>query len=541
LENNSHILILAAGDIRNKFAFVKNNCTSPALIPVNTRPLASYVLNRLHKLSSATKHLVIDESARNEVESELRSILNETSTRIHCVQPTQSSIETLSLAIKGIPEDSKITVLLVTTIPNELPNENEVLIDYLESHNEEWAVISENENQIYFHRKNNKNLFTGNAFTGCFTVSKTILEKAIQSLEFETDLIEVVSKIYQFSPLEFKKSPWIDCGHEINYYKAKKELINSRSFNQIQVTESDIVIKKSQHIQKLMDEVNYIKCLPASISVFFPRIISEYEVDNSTYAYEISYYSMPNVAELMLYWDLKPNHWRLIFEKFSIVLDSFRNVKFSFSFEQHTDFYFGKFDNRVHEFLISVGDTTKKQLTESTLVINSSEILTLNALLSFIEEKVKEIYGSTDHCIMHGDFCFNNILFEVSTNTIKLIDSRGSYSHDYKGIYGDQLYDCAKLLHSSVYGYDYLVNDLFELTEDQDVITLQFNWRENRELLSDLSKNLIFRMGFEYQDVKFVVGLLFLSMTPLHNDSPVRQKAMFIHGLCILNEVYNEQ
>ena len=178
MENNSHILILAAGDIRNKFAFVKNNCTSPALIPVNTRPLASYVLNRLHKLSSATKHLVIDESARNEVESELRSILNETSTRIHCVQPTQSSIETLSLAIKGIPEDSKITVLLVTTIPNELPNENEVLIDYLESHNEEWAVISENENQIYFHRKNNKNLFTGNAFTGCFTVSKTILEKA---------------------------------------------------------------------------------------------------------------------------------------------------------------------------------------------------------------------------------------------------------------------------------------------------------------------------------------------------------------------------
>lgn len=532
---------MAAGDIRNKFSFVKNNCSSPALIPVNTRPLASYVLRRLHDLSKASKYLIIDESARKEVESELRSILNETSTKIHCVEPTLSAIHTLSLALEEISEDSIVTVLLVTTIPSVLPKENEVLVDCLETQNEEWSVISENKNCIDFHRKNNLILFTGNAFTGCFTVSKTRIEKAIQLLEFETDLIEVVSKIHHISPLKFKKSPWIDCGHEINYHKVKKELINSRSFNQIQVTSSESVIKKSQHIEKLKAEADYLKRLPSDIGLFFPRLISEYQVDENTYAYEMSYYSMPNVAELMLYWDLKPNYWRLIFEKFEHVLTEFRTYEFSFTKEQHTNFYLEKFKNRLKTFFKSIDIKTNQLLSESALTVNGVKLSSLNSLLPFIEMKVSSMYDSAKHCVMHGDFCFNNILYDVSTKTLKLIDARGSYSNDYKGIYGDQLYDCAKLMHSSIYAYDYLVNDLFELTTCEEEFTLQFPWRENRVLMADLTKNLIAKSNFDYQDVKFIVGLLFLSMTPLHKESQLKQMAMFIQGLCVLNEVYNEQ
>jgi hypothetical protein len=38
-------------------------------------------------------------------------------------------------------------------------------------------------------------------------------------------------------------------------------------------------------------------------------------------------------------------------------------------------------------------------------------------------------------------------------------------------------------------------------------------------------------------DVRFIEGLLFLSMCPLHHDHPRRQRAMFAIGLQILNEV----
>ena len=76
MENNHHILILAAGDIRNKFNFVKNNCSSPALIPVNTRPLAYYTLSNLALLSPDNKYLIIDEDVYDEVEKELHEVLN---------------------------------------------------------------------------------------------------------------------------------------------------------------------------------------------------------------------------------------------------------------------------------------------------------------------------------------------------------------------------------------------------------------------------------------------------------------------------------
>jgi hypothetical protein len=99
----------------------------------------------------------------------------------------------------------------------------------------------------------------------------------------------------------------------------------------------------------------------------------------------------------------------------------------------------------------------------------------------------------------------------------------------------------AKLLHSSMYGYDYLVNDLFKLSENKNHFSLIFNWRDNKNILDELSKNLIINEGFSFQDVKFVVGLLFLSMTPLHNESKIKQKAMYLHGLSIVNEIYHEQ
>jgi hypothetical protein len=54
-------------------------------------------------------------------------------------------------------------------------------------------------------------------------------------------------------------------------------------------------------------------------------------------------------------------------------------------------------------------------------------------------------------------------------------------------------------------------------------------------------EQLIEKNGYKFEDIKFIMGTLFLSMCPLHRDSPKRQMTFFLHGLKIINEVYDSQ
>lgn len=43
--------------------------------------------------------------------------------------------------------------------------------------------------------------------------------------------------------------------------------------------------------------------------------------------------------------------------------------------------------------------------------------------------------------------------------------------------------------------------------------------------------------GYLAEDIRFIEGLLFLSMTPLHQDRLDKQKMMYLTGLSLLNDV----
>jgi hypothetical protein len=43
--------------------------------------------------------------------------------------------------------------------------------------------------------------------------------------------------------------------------------------------------------------------------------------------------------------------------------------------------------------------------------------------------------------------------------------------------------------------------------------------------------------GYDLGEIKLLEGLLFVSMLPLHDGDPTRQRMMFLTGLGVLNEV----
>lgn len=540
MNSNNKILVLAAGDIRNKFSFIKNNCSSPALIPVNTKPLANYVLNNLSELTNDPIYLVVDDFNLEEVQSELFSVLEKTKTTLISVQNSKNVVETLIQALKKTPLTQTVTILLVTTIPFETAKNNEIFVDSNFSINTDWSVIQLESNNIkqVILPKGDANKQLGHAFTGYFNAKSSEITKALGLMDDTSDLIYLVNLLMKGDEVyTTSKTKWVDCGHEVNYQKTKKELINSRSFNKMIVTEKGQIIKKSEHVQKLKNETNYVHQLPLNIQAFYPRIIEERSISNEEYCYVMDYFSAPNIAEIMLYWNTKDEQWKTIFERFTTFFSEFKKYQTTFSIDQFKNFYLEKTFGRIDAFRNQL--TSTKSIIEQKIWVNGYACESIFTLKEYIEQKIEKLFNTANFCIMHGDFCFNNILFNPLNEEMKLIDARGSFSEDAVGIYGDLLYDLAKLAHSSIYGYDYLVNDLFTLSEKNDNYHLQFLWRENRNVLVDLTNDIISNNNYDQNDIKFVVGLLFLSMPPLHSDSQKRQKAMYVHGLMILNECYN--
>jgi hypothetical protein len=109
---------------------------------------------------------------------------------------------------------------------------------------------------------------------------------------------------------------------------------------------------------------------------------------------------------------------------------------------------------------------------------------------------------------------------------IKLIDPRGSFGK--KGIWGDQLYDLAKLRHSYHGMYESIITDEFRMG------------RVHNQFSYDIMPSII---DFDYSPifndvrVKLIEGLIFIGMCSRHYDSLPRQKIMYLTGLEILNEV----
>ena len=174
------------------------------------------------------------------------------------------------------------------------------------------------------------------------------------------------------------------------------------------------------------------------------------------------------------------------------------------------------------------------------MVINGQKCLSFKTLLKQTETIIENLFNENDFGVMHGDFCFNNILYDSYSGTIRLIDPRGSFGESLPGIYGDIKYDLAKLLHSSVYCYDYIVNDLCHFEENGNNIDYTFNLRPNHQLLTSLSFELVKKMRFDPATITILVALLFISMCPLHADSLRRQKLMYVHGLYLLNKSLNK-
>ena len=135
---------------------------------------------------------------------------------------------------------------------------------------------------------------------------------------------------------------------------------------------------------------------------------------------------------------------------------------------------------------------------------------------------------------MHGDLCFSNILYDSRSNHIKLIKQRGVNNKHNISIYGDWRYDVAKLAHSIVGKYDFIIANRFKYKENSSTdIEFEIEY-DNLYEVEELDK--YFDKFFDFKMYYPIMINLFLSMIPLHSDNILRQKAMLANALYLYDE-----
>jgi aminoglycoside phosphotransferase len=326
---------------------------------------------------------------------------------------------------------------------------------------------------------------------------------------------------------------WYDFGHIDNLLNAKRNLMRPRYFNQLEINPVLNTIKKnSENTEKLRDELDWYLQIPDELKALTPRIL-HYETQGNQVEITQEYYGYPTLSEIYVYSDLHPENWMIILRHLIRIHEQFCKYKVVMPSDTLVDMYITKTEKRLTSLMQS--QYWSNLLNRKEVIYNGKIYQNFGLLRPFIETVVEEMKQDFSPCIIHGDFCFSNILYDFANQIVRLIDPRGSFG--VKGIYGDPRYDMAKLRHSVAGMYDFIVSDLFDVRESEDGFQGEiFNMQNLSPVIENFDQKLL-ENGYNVQHIKLIEGLLFISMLPLHQDYPKRQLMMFLTGIVRLNEV----
>ncbi len=311
--------------------------------------------------------------------------------------------------------------------------------------------------------------------------------------------------------------------------------MQKREFNT--VTFDDLlgtITKQSKNTEKFIDEIDYYKLIPSELHILFPRVISSETLPDQTHI-TMEYYGYPTLSELLVFENLRPRVWYRIFDHLYQIIQ--RMMKYTIEADEYSfDYMYNRrVEDRINEIKETSGPLASLVTCKKPLIINGNSCANFYDIWPLIKDELNCLYNAQKFCVMHGDLCFSNILYDLTNGISKFIDPRGSFGR--KGCYGDIRYDIAKLYHSIHGSYDYITNDLFRLVCHDNSIEFEVFHNQNMADIKGSFDTIFFNNLFNKREILLLEGMLFVTMGIFHQDAPLRQQAMYITGITIWNEL----
>lgn len=186
--------------------------------------------------------------------------------------------------------------------------------------------------------------------------------------------------------------------------------------------------------------------------------------------------------------------------------------------------YYGKTMERIRSVrdLIPLADREK-------IRINGRECRNVFFYKRELRKRLETV-SCQSFCLIHGDCTFSNLMLRENGDPV-MIDPRGYFG--YQELYGDPMYDWAKLYYSIVGNYDRFNLKDFRLDIGQEEVKLQI--ASNR--WEDMEEDFFTLTGTDRDSIKLLHAVIWLSLTTYAWQDYDSICGAFYNGLYYLEEV----
>jgi hypothetical protein len=527
------ILIPSCGEL-SPVMQAETGCKFPVYIQIGSRPLYYHILKSYSHIKDVSKFVFLlpEESPKLNL-GEFVGYDIETKE----LTSSQSISQTIMYGIIEPPKEQILIVHMGDTIISPFGFDLSDTV-YVKNRTDlyRWTCISKDAKEktcLFIDRDEGSFGESKQVCVGVFVFSDLLLFSTLLNSEISTssrqseaffNVLQLYSSKREVQLIE--PEIWHDFGHIDTYYESRLNFHNLRFFNTLSYdSELGKVTKKSNNINSFRHQVRWFKQVPDEFNSFLPRIYESSDGENPFITMELL--TIPSLSELYTSNRLEIGAWDNVAKKISSVLSSFVNYKH----ESKTtnclakEIYSIKTRQRVVEFL------SKNSWAKDLFVNVNEKSFSLVSVLENLDEYIYkfELLDVQNFVPIHGDLCFSNIMYDIRSNQIKLIDPRGEFGTP--GIFGDQLYDKAKLMHSYLGHYDFILSGDFHVQVKSGELFSDFILPVEYGEIEKIFSNRLFSSRQEEEKCNAVMSLLFLSMLPLHSDNKDRQLAMMYVGI----------
>jgi len=491
----------------------------PSFLPLQNKRLYEHQISLFEKNESII--LSLPESFELSESDKLK--LNEKNIKIIYVPDGFSLGLSIIYVLKTLADfNEPIKILFGDTLFDRLPSGKDIyyVSEYVDNYN--WAIANDsNEKYIY---------------SGFFSFSnQRMLIKSITESKFN---FIVGANHYKNRIVinEIEAKHWLDFGHSNTYFRSKMNFTTERFFNNLKI-DGNSVVKYSTDKNKISGEASWFLGLPNSLKKFTPSFF-EYVENHDTCYYEIEYLYLNSLSELFVFGLNEIFVWKNIISSCDNFLINLRMHKapnpVSYK-EQCMKMYFEKTKLRLIEF-----SKINNIDLDVNWIINGNKTPSLNFILHHISDLI-DLPSEEFITVSHGDFCFSNILYNFRSNNVKVIDPRGVDSDGNHSCYGDIRYDIAKLAHSVIGLYDFIISGFYEY-KSHEKYNINFKVHTNDNIVK-VQKHFLTQtfagLSIDKACTYPIMIYLFMSMLPLHKDNEKRQMALLANSLKLYLEFIN--
>jgi len=543
------VLIPAAGRVAEGLLAL-SNIACPAMVPVAGRPVIHWTLSYL--MSLGLKRFVIAVSRRGMFVEDFIECSFGTDCEIQFIVPSaDGGVGRTVLELAEVAQGKSALVVLGDTHfqfadPAVIArDEAAVLVDFVNESYRWCTVESDPQGQILEFRDKEPDLpaplaaLIGVYYFPQLEQLRVAAQQAVADHDRRgerTELADILRLVNRERAIyAVRTGDWLDCGNPDRQASSHRSLLQKREFNELSIDSvMGTVTKRSHYVEKFLDEINYLRLLPPDLAVLFPRVLA-YSTEWHEPWVTLEYYGYPTLAEAFVFENVNPGVWEQVFIHLrDIIVRGFMRHRRPLSGDVLQQMYLTKTRTRLDR-LQATPELLSLVRHEGPVSVNGVEVENLPQLWNKLQVDVARLAENVQGCVVHGDLCLSNILYDFRSRVCKFIDPRGSFGT--AGIYGDPRYDVAKLYHS-VYGlYDFITNDLFHVEIDGNRINLDIRSRQQHAQILERFERVFFA-DFDRREITLITGLLFASMPTLHYDAPRRQMAMYARALQLLSEVY---